>query len=263
MSDVLEHETEQITQKAADVGQERLDRTPVETLVTAIIGGGEVSIGGLASMAVVGALLTAIPGLNLYAALAAGAFVFPIGFLFVILGRSELFTENFLIPVVAVFNRERSLGSLIQLWVVAWVGNLIGCAGTSALLLVPEAIGSPIHLGYDAYTSAKFEAPPLAVLASATLAGGVMTALTWVLLSIEHPTARIVMIFGAGYVLFAANLAHSIVSASVLMVGVFGSTHSLVDLAVWMLLATLGNLVGGVGLVTLFRITQAREQSKA
>jgi formate/nitrite transporter FocA (FNT family) len=261
--DVLEHETQQIADRASDVGAERLDRTPFETLVTAVIGGGEVSIGGLAAMTIVGSLLAAAPGLNLYAALAVGGLAFPIGFLFVILGRSELFTEDFLIPVAAVVARERTLGSLILLWLIAWVGNLVGCAGTSVLLSIPEVIGEPIRSGYVAYATEKLKSAPLGVLASAVLAGGVMTALTWVLLSIEHPVARIVAIFASGYVLFAANLAHSIVSASVLMVGIIGSPDKVIDLLGWLLLATLGNLVGGVGLVTLFRIVQAREQQKS
>jgi formate/nitrite transporter FocA (FNT family) len=34
-----------------------------------------------------------------------------------------------------------------------------------------------------------------------------------------------------------------------------------VDVAVWLLIATVGNLVGGVGLVTLFRLAQAHKQS--
>ena len=260
--DVLEHETEQIAEHASEVGAERLDRSPYEALITAIIGGGEVSIGGLAAMTVVGALLTANPGLNLYAAVAAGGVAFPIGFLLVILGRSELFTENFLIPVAAVLKRERSIGSLLTLWLISWIGNLVGCAGTTILLLAPDAIGEPIRLGYTAYTEAKLEATPIGILASAVLAGGVMTAMTWVLLSVEHPVARIVAIFASGYVLFAANMAHSIVSASVLMVGIVDGPHTLTDLGAWMLLATIGNLLGGVGLVTLFRMAQAREQAK-
>jgi formate/nitrite transporter FocA (FNT family) len=261
--DVLEHETQQIAARASDVGAERLDRTHFETLVTSVIGGGEVSIGGLAAMSIVGALLTAVPGLNPYAAVAAGGLAFPIGFVFVILGRSELFTENFLIPVVAVLTRERTVGSLVVLWVISWIGNLIGCAGTSVLLLVPDAIGDSIWLGYTAYTSAKLEASLVGVFASALLAGGVMTAMTWVLLSIQHPVARIIAIFAAGYVLFAANLAHSIVSASVLIVGIFGTPHSFLDVVGWLLIATVGNLIGGVGLVTLFRMAQAHEQRKS
>jgi formate/nitrite transporter FocA (FNT family) len=72
-----------------------------------------------------------------------------------------------------------------------------------------------------------------------------------------------IAIFGGGYVLFAANLSHSIVSASALMVGFIGAHSNVVTVLVWLLVATAGNLVGGIGLVTLFRVTQAREQTKS
>jgi formate/nitrite transporter FocA (FNT family) len=258
--DVLKHETEEIADRASDVGAERLDRGNLEILITSIIGGGEVSIGALAAMTIVGAVLKSFPSLDLYAALAVGGLAFPIGFLFVIIGRSELFTENFLIPVVSVLRSERTLGSLVLLWVLSWFGNLIGSAGTSALLLVPESIGDTILLGYRRYTESKLDVPVAGVLASAALAGGVMTAMTWMLLSLQHPVARIVAVVSGAYVLFAANLSHSIVSASVLMVGMFSAGSNAGAVVQWLVLATVGNLIGGVGLVTLFRLTQAREE---
>jgi formate-nitrite transporter family protein len=258
--DVLEQEPSTIAARASDVGAERLDRSSLEILLTAVIGGGEVSIGALAAVTVVGALLRTFPNLDLSLALAVGGLAFPIGFLFVIVGRSELFTENFLIPVAAVFQRERSVASLMRLWAISWVGNLIGCAGTAALLLVPEAVGEPIHLGYQRYTEAKLGMPAVGILASAALAGGVMSAMTWMLLSVRETVGRMVAIFAGGYVLFAANLSHSIVSASVLMVGSLSAQTDPVLTARWLLLATLGNLIGGVGLVTLFRFAQARSE---
>jgi formate/nitrite transporter FocA (FNT family) len=87
-----------------------------------------------------------------------------------------------------------------------------------------------------------------------------MTTLTWALVSVEHTVGRILVICAAGYVLMAANLSHSIVSASVLLVGFSSTSHGVVDLVVFLLIATAGNLVGGVGLVTLFRLAQARQQ---
>jgi formate/nitrite transporter FocA (FNT family) len=258
--DVFEREPSEIAERAQDVGSQRLDRGNLEVLVTSIIGGGEVSLGGLAAMTVVGAAMAAMPNLNLYAGLALAGLVFPIGFLFVIIGRSELFTENFLIPVVAVLKTERPAASLISLWSISWFGNMLGCAGTAVLLLLPGTIGEPIRHGYTAYTEYKLGVGPLGVFISAILAGGVMTTLTWSLLSMQHVVGRMLLIGAAAYVLMAANLSHSIVSASVLLVGFVSTQHGLGDVVIWLLIATAGNLVGGVGLVTLFRLAQAHQQ---
>jgi formate/nitrite transporter FocA (FNT family) len=133
----LEAEPHEIAEHAEVVGAERLDRSRLEIMVTSVIGGGEVSVGALAAMTVIGATMAAVPSIDLYSALALAGLVFPIGFVLVIVGRSELFTENFLIPVVAVFKTTRTPWSLLALWALSWVGNMIGCAGTAVLLLVP------------------------------------------------------------------------------------------------------------------------------
>lgn len=255
---ILEQEPVHIERRAESIGSARLDRSNFEILITAVIGGGEVSLGALAAMTVLGAILSISSAIGLYPALAIAGLAFPIGFMFVIMGRSELFTENFLIPVVSVFKTERTLGSLAQLWALSWIGNMLGCIGTALLLLVPEAIGQPILQGYAAYTAYKLDLPPLAVFVSAILAGGVMSTLTWSLLSVQHTVGRILLILAGAYVLMAANLSHSIVSAAVLLVGFHVTAHSLADVIVWLLIATAGNLVGGVGLVTLFRFAQVR-----
>src|SRR5438067_511885 len=217
--DVLDLQPEQFAERATELGKERLERSLVDLLITACVGGIEVSLGGLAAMAVVGSALSAFPQLGLYGALALGGIVFPIGFLLVIVGRSELFTENLLIPVLAVLRKEGSVGSLATLWGLSWVGNLVGCVVMALLLSVPEAVGIPIHKGYAAYAGYKLAMPPVATLVSGVAAGIVMTVLTWVLLGLRDSVAKAVAIFAAGFVLFASNLSHSIVGASILFVG--------------------------------------------
>src|SRR5690348_1152484 len=107
--EILDRQPDQIVDRAAQVGHERLDRSWADILITGFIGGVDVSLGALAAMLVVGVALEVIPGMSLYGALAMGGLVFPVGFLFVIMGRSELFTENFLIPVVSVLKHEETV----------------------------------------------------------------------------------------------------------------------------------------------------------
>jgi formate/nitrite transporter FocA (FNT family) len=260
--DIIDLEPQQLAARASEVGSRRLDRSPVDILITGGVAGVEVSLGGLAAMAVVGSALTAVPQLGLYGALALGGLVFPVGFFFVIVGRSELFTENFLIPVLGVLKPQRGPFSLAQVWGLSWVGNLIGCALMALVLSVPEALGVPIHKGYMEYAAYKLSVPPLATLVSGVLAGTVMTVLTWLLLALQDPVGKVLAIFAAGYVLFAANLSHSIVGASVLFVGFLPAHKTFGQLAVWLLMASIGNLIGGVGFVTAFRIAQVKEKKR-
>jgi formate/nitrite transporter FocA (FNT family) len=261
--DILDQQPEDIAARAETVGEERLGRSNRDIFITGGVAGVEVSLGGLAAMTVVGAALESIPGLPLYGALALGALAFPIGFLFVILGRSELFTENFLIPVLALLNRERSPRSLAELWALSWLGNMLACLGMAVLLSQSGAVGEPILNGYRAYAEYKLALPLQAVFLSAVLAGMVMTVLTWLMLAMRDAVAKILCIFAAGYLLFAANLSHSMVGAAVLFVGYHLADRTPGEVLGWIVVATLGNLVGGVAFVTVLRLAQVTERRRA
>jgi formate/nitrite transporter FocA (FNT family) len=252
---------EEIVEQAVDRGEESLRRLPRDILVTAVIGGVEVSLGALAAMVVLGSALQAAPQLHLYGALALGGLVFPIGFLFVILGRSELFTENFLVPVVAVLRSECSPAALLKLWALSWVGNMAGCAVMAAIASIPNAVGKPMLVGYAAYAGYKLSLPGIGVFFSAVLAGMVMTVLTWLMSAIGNPVVKVFAIWAAGYAIFATNLSHTVVSAALVFVGAPLVHRGLGSVAAYIGLCTVGNLVGGVGLVTLFRLAQVKGRS--
>jgi formate/nitrite transporter FocA (FNT family) len=257
---LLTEDPEEIVEEAADEGRHRLDRTPLDIFITALIGGGEVSLGALGAMTVMGAVMAEGGAAALPRAFALGGLAFPIGFLFVILGRSDLFTENFLIPVVSVQKGERSILSLLELWVLSWLGNAVACVVTALLLAVPGALDEPILNAYRVYAQHKLELPIGGVFASSVMAGAVMTVLTWLMIAVREPMGKVAVIFAAGYVLFAANLSHSIVGAAALFVGVGGPGQELGRVLPWLAIATAGNLLGGVVLVTLFRVVQVRER---
>src|SRR5947199_5165824 len=97
-------------------GTQRLHRTWRGVMVTGFFGGTEVAMGVLAYLSVLDA--THDP---LLAGLA-----FSIGFLALLLGRSELFTEGFLVPVTTVAAKRASVGQLLKLWSGTLSANLVG-----------------------------------------------------------------------------------------------------------------------------------------
>src|ERR1700757_4021684 len=97
-------------------GTQRLHRTWRGVLVTGFFGGTEVALGVLAYLSVVSA--THQPLL--------GGLAFSIGFLALLLGHSELFTEGFLLPVVTVAAKRASVRQLLKLWGGTLIANLLG-----------------------------------------------------------------------------------------------------------------------------------------
>src|SRR5690348_8613978 len=97
-------------------GAQRLHRSWAAVLSTGLAGGLEVAMGVLAMFAVV-----AETGSHLL-----GGFAFGIGFIALLLARSELFTEGFLVPVTAVVAKRASAAQLGKLWGGTLVANLVG-----------------------------------------------------------------------------------------------------------------------------------------
>ena len=112
----IEDELEDAFTRMIDEGTQRLHRSWREVLVTGFFGGTEVAMGVLAYLSVLRA--THDP---LLAGLA-----FSIGFLALLLGRSELFTEGFLVPVTTVAAKRASPLQLLKLWGGTLAANLVG-----------------------------------------------------------------------------------------------------------------------------------------
>ena len=98
-------EPEQIYARAREEGRRRLARPVVELVATALVGGFDVAFGVVAFALAAGAVSGSVrPEL----AHLVGALAFGIGFVFVVVGKSELFTENFLVPVAGLERRSRA-----------------------------------------------------------------------------------------------------------------------------------------------------------
>ncbi len=96
---------QEIYEAAEKEGERRLCMPPLEQLSTAFIAGVTI-VFGITGLGVVHALVEPQAGLGV--AKVAGALAFAIGLVFLVVGRSELFTENFFDPVAAALD-ERGL----------------------------------------------------------------------------------------------------------------------------------------------------------
>src|SRR3984885_14683259 len=117
--DRREPEVEEAFDRLVSEGSDRLARPLVPLLATGFLGGIDVGIGVLAYLVV-----DHETGQPLLAAA-----VFPIGFIALLLARSELFTENFLVPVTARVAGRGSWFELARLWLVKLGANLVGGPG--------------------------------------------------------------------------------------------------------------------------------------
>jgi formate/nitrite transporter FocA (FNT family) len=251
-------EPEEIFEATRDEGRRRLTRPLVELAATALVGGFDVAF-GVAAYALTAAAIGGERGR------VAGAIAFGIGFVFVVVGKSELFTENFLIPIAGLNARDRgSWLKLAELWIVALVLNIAG----GLLLVIVLTSHGVLRAG---------SAQPLVELAhhvthystltsflSAIVAGALMTLMTWFVEgAAQSMGVRIVMAWIVGALIVLGAFNHAIVSTIELIYGMrFGGGVSYSQLFTNLGLSVGGNIVGGLLLVTFARTVQAAELSR-
>jgi formate/nitrite transporter FocA (FNT family) len=234
--------------RIVDQGAQRLHRTWREVLTTGFAGGLEVAMGVLALLAVY-----AETGSHLLAGIA-----FSIGFIALLLARSELFTEGFLVPVTAVVAGRASAAQLGKLWVGTLVANLLG--GWLVMWLIVHALPP---LGATAIESAAtfVEAPlDLQSLCLAFLAGSAITLMTRMQQGADSEGGKIVAAVAGAFLLAGLGLFHSILDSLI----IFGALHAGApfgygDWLAWFWYATLLNLAGGLLVVTALRLVRSKD----
>lgn len=229
-------------------GAERLHRTMRNILVTGVFGGFEIGLGIMAYLAVLHET-----GNELLAGLA-----FGIGLVALLLAHSELFTENFLLPVAAVVAKEGSVVQLAKLWGGTLVANLAG--GWVFVWIIMQAFpqwSETVSESAHHYVDAPFS---LQTVALAVLGGSTITLMSRMQQGTDDDVARIVATMIGGFLLAGLQLFHSILDSLL----IFGAIHSGADITYgqwlgWFGYTLLFNMLGGLVLVTLLRLVRSKE----
>jgi len=244
--ETAEVELEQTFDRTVDQGNRRINRNWASLIMTGVVGGVDVSFGTLAYLVVYSRT-----GNATWSGLA-----FSIGFIALTLGQSELFTEDFLVPVTAVLARGSGWLLLVRLWAVTLLANLVGGWVISFIAMAgyPElhraAISTASHYIDVAGTARGF--------ALAMLAGAAITLLTWVQHGTESLGVRLVPAVAFGALLAGGQMLHSVLD-SFYAFDALQTHHSPFGYLEWLKMlawAAGGNLIGGVGLVTVLRVAQ-------
>jgi formate-nitrite transporter family protein len=175
---------------------------------------------------------------------------YPVGFLIVILGSQQLYTENTLTPIVPFMAKPSAdmLRKVLTLWSIVFLTNLVGTllfAWTIAWsdMLKPELRTAAIAVATEA-TQGTFPT----VLVRGIGAGFVIALLVWMLPGAS--TERFLAIVVMTWLIAALGLAHVIVGAAEAFYLAATGARSYGDaLAGFILPAFLGNTLGGVLLV--------------
>ncbi len=186
--------------------------------------------------------------------------LYPIGFMIVVVGRYQLFTENTLTPLTLVLTRLASIPSLLRLWGVVLVANLVGAGAIGAFLALGGVLEERIvEMGVEVATHA-LETPVMHLFTRGIIAGALVAALVWLTHSVREATARVLLIYGIFLLIPTAGLFHVVTGFVEVAFGVVEGVGTWGQAAGFVLAVGLGNTVGGVMVVTLLNFGQTRER---
>jgi formate/nitrite transporter FocA (FNT family) len=235
---------------SVDLGRERLNRSLPGLLATGAVGGIDVSIGLLALFTVEHATGSAL----------LGALAFGIGFIALTLAGSELFTENFLVPVNAVVAGQATIRQLLRLWAGTLVANLVFGWIMAGLIVAaaPELRSTALEKG----THIAQQGIGGSLLAAAILGGTVITLMTWMERGTPSVPAKLVAAMSAAFILGSGVVVHAVVNTLEMFAALHvGAPFGYLRAAEILGFVTVGNLVGGLGFVTMLRLVQVGSET--
>jgi len=251
-------------------GQKLLERPSAEEIYTQVIQNAKAELKrSSASLAISGyaggifmglsALGTAIAlawlGNGPTAAFCARMF-YPLGFIVVILGRAQLFTENTLYPVALVLAKRRHFWHTMRLWAIVLPANVLGALTFAALCsythaLQPRVVTALTQLGLGAISS-----PASTVFWSGVMGGWIIATVAWLVSGSHSITGSVMIIWALTFVVGLGNFAHCIATSGEILTAILTHHTAWVNYPRWLFPAVGGNVCGGVVMVTLLEYGQ-------
>ena len=233
-------------------GEEELNRASSALAWSALAAGFSMGL-SLVAMALFRAYLPDTPWRPLIVRLG-----YPLGFLVVITGRQQLFTENTLtaiIPLLVQRNLE-TLIRVVRLWTVVFVANIVGAELFAWVVATTPMFHPEIrHAMFELAKEAADVTFGVAILRG-IFAGWLIAMVVWMLAAVD--TGRLTIIIIITYIVGLAGLTHIIAgSVEVLFLVMVGYKTFWSILVGYMLPTLIGNCIGGVSLTAALNHAQA------
>ncbi len=248
-SAVIVHET------VREEGERELQRKPIALAWSALAAG--LSMGfSLVAQGLIHAYLYGAPWSPLL-----DNFGYSLGFLIVVLGRQQLFTENTLtviLPILAHPNLS-TFWRIVRLWAIVFVCNLIG-ALIFATIVAHTAIFPPdIQRSLAEIAQRSLRGGFGLTILRGIFAGWLIALMVWLLPASEGTRLHIIIILT--YLVALGGFAHIIAgSVDVMYLANIGAVSWLTYFVGFMLPTLIGNCIGGVSLVAALNFAQVASE---
>ena len=182
---------------------------------------------------------------------------YSVGFLVVVLGRQQLFTENTITPVLPLLHDRsvKTLWRVLRLWTIVLVGNLLGTLAIATLIAHSGAFDPSMQKSFAEISHEAIAHDFGATFVKAVFAGWMIALMVWFLPATGSAAPFIIMLMT--WLVSLCSLAHVVAGSVESFYLVVTGAATLVDYGWRFLLPTLlGNLFGGTALVAVLNYGQ-------
>ncbi len=181
---------------------------------------------------------------------------YPLGFIIVIIGRSQLFTENTLYPVALVLAEKREFWNTLRLWAVVLPSNVAGAFAFSLLVSRTTALNPAFVEALNQLGLSAIAHPAKTVFWSGVIGGWIIALAAWLVSGSHSVTGSVMVIWLLTYIVGLGNFAHCIATSGEVFVAILTGHAPWIAYPQWFFPAVMGNICGGVGLVTILEYGQ-------
>lgn len=186
---------------------------------------------------------------------------YTVGFLIVILGRMQLFTENpitTIIPLLSDFSMEKLL-KVVRLWSIVFLFNIIGTAIVALFISSPYVVSPDVANALHEVASYVMRLPAMDNIIRGIPAGVIIAVLVWIYPQTKNFRFLTIMFFV--YFIALGDFAHVVVGSCEMAYEVITGNAGFLDYLFRFLIPTgIGNVIGGTGVFTLLVFNQVREE---
>ncbi len=242
----------EIFEHVTQSGRDELSRPTIALIFSGFAGGIGMGLTGLAV-----ALMISYLGDSPTAQLISFAF-YPVGFIVVIIGRAQLFTENTLYPVVLVLDERRHVLNTLRLWAAVFVSNVAGAIFVGWLLMKTGALSQNFADALAGLGLHAAEGHFTLIFAKGVIGGWLIALVAWLVSASHWTIGQVVIVWMLTFIVGAGHFSHCIASSAEIIAAVLSGHLQFGNYFQWLLPATLGNIVGGVAIVSLLNYGQVR-----
>jgi formate/nitrite transporter len=262
----------EIAAKVAAVGVAKAHLPALQTAMLGVVAGGFIGLGALYYTVVI-----SDAQLSFGVARVLGGITFSLGLILVVIAGAELFTGNNLL-VMAWADRKITLAELLRNWLLVYIANAVGAIGLAVLVYLSHHADmnhGAIGLAYLKIAAAKTTLPFAEAFFKGVLCNLLVCLAVWLALAGHSVTDKAIAIVLPVSAFVAAGFEHCVANMYFIPLGIFlrdgGLAADGINAAAltWggflgnLVPVTLGNIVGGSGMVALVYYTIYHRQNGA